>query len=74
MSNMNEIVGLYSDLVRLAWEMANYPGTTFEWHGMASSLVSGPPWFIPTVVTTMCVLAYAGSLVFFYRVCKRGTN
>ena len=49
----NEIVGLYSDLARLAWEIAQYTGsdgTAFSWHGMASSLVNGPPWAIPIVV------------------------
>jgi hypothetical protein len=73
----NEIVGLYLDLARLAWEIAQYSGsngTAFSWHGMASSLVNGPPWVIPIVVGSMCGLAFLGSIFFFIRIRKYGSH
>jgi len=69
---IREIYFLYSDLARLGWEMANYPGSPFDWHGMASQLTSGPPRIIPLSTITMCLMAYVGSLVFFYFRKKRG--
>lgn len=63
---IREIYFLYSDLARLGWEMASYPGNAFDWHGMASSLTQGPPRIIPLSAVSMCLLSYTGSLVFFY--------
>lgn len=63
---IREIYFLYADLARLGWEMASYPGDAFGWHGMASSLTQGPPQIIPLSAVSMCLLGYAGSLVFFY--------
>jgi hypothetical protein len=72
---INEIVSLYSDMVRLGWEMAEISaktGTALTWHGMASSTADGPAWFIPITVGTMCSAAFLGSLFFFFRIRKQG--
>ncbi len=68
----NEIVSLYSDFVRLGHRMAENGATDLGWLGMTSSGQDGPVWAIPIIVGIMCVTAYLGSLVFFYRMRKRG--
>ncbi len=73
----NEIASLYSDFVRLGWEMAKIAdadGTTLSWNGMATRNADGPAWAIPIVVTAMCGLAYVGSLLFFFRTRQRGNS
>ncbi len=72
---INEIFSLYSDLIRLGWEMAvqfDAENSALSWLGMASSNASGPQWAIPIIVTIACGLAYVGSLFFFYQIRKRG--
>ena len=71
---IREIYYLYSDLARLGWKMASFPGSTFDWHGMASSLTQGPPQIIPLSAVSMCVLGYVGSLAFFYFRRKRASS
>ncbi len=72
---INEIVSLYSDMVRLGWEMVEFSertGTALTWHGMASATEDGPAWIIPIAVGVMCTLAFLGSLFFFFRLRKQG--
>jgi len=72
----NEIVSLYSDMVRLGWQMASQMDaekTALSWHGMASGIEDGPRWAIPIVVAAMCGLAYVGSIIFFFQIRKRGS-
>ena len=72
----NEIFSLYSDMVRLGWQMANQfdaENTALSWHGMASSTAGGPRWSIPITVASMCGLAYVGSLFLFFQIRKHGS-
>ena len=67
---INEIVSLYSDMVRLGWEMARLHGDSaaaLSWHGMAIATEDGPRWFVPITVGVMCGLAFLGSLLFSIR-------
>ena len=61
-----EIYSLYSDLARLGFEIAKFPGDVLSWHGMASSSKTGPDWLIPIGAVMICFLGYFASLIFLY--------
>lgn len=67
---VNEIVSMYSDMVRLGFEIGQTQSPV--WFGMAAATDEGPVMLIPYVVGAMCVLAYLGSLVFSYQIRRRG--
>ncbi len=65
---IREIFFLYSDMARIGHEMALAGGDSLRWLGMTQSATEGPQLVIPYSALVMCLLAYLGSMVFFYRV------
>ncbi|MGI9201206.1 MAG: hypothetical protein ACR2QL_09115 [Woeseiaceae bacterium] len=68
-----EIFNIYRDLSNLGWELAKYQDANpmaYTWLGMASDLENGPNAVIPTVISTVCIIAYLGSMMFFVRMRK----
>ncbi|MEM9690354.1 MAG: hypothetical protein AAF917_12860 [Pseudomonadota bacterium] len=64
---IREIFYLYSDMARLGHAMAQEPSDAFDWLNIAQNSVNNPETVIPYSVLTMTGLAFAGSLLFFYR-------
>ncbi len=64
---IREIFFLYRDMAQIGYEMALSGGDALRWLGMAQSATEGPPLVIPYSVLVMCLLAYLGSMTFFYR-------
>ncbi|MGJ8563370.1 MAG: hypothetical protein ACSHXY_07440 [Alphaproteobacteria bacterium] len=68
----NEIFQLYSDLSRLGIsiaDMGNNPSTSLTWFG---PIATGPDFLhiLPEIIGGMIVLAYFGSILFFFRARK----
>ena len=70
---IREIFFLYSDMARLGSEMAQLTGESLSWLGMTQAATEGPQLVIPYSALAMTLLAYLGSLLFFYRV-RRGAG
>lgn len=77
MGMINEIYSEYRDLVGIGQEIAQAAGdagSNLKWHGFALGNADGAGEFIPRWVVTMSLLAYFGTLWFFFHMRRRRTK